>query len=289
MKKFVKKSLLFLMGLGILNVFIYLSVYLYRNQLFFESGAIFVWGDSQMYEGIDLAELSTTLDNKVYSSANYGAGVYDFLCFTEQVPKNSEVIMSVSKLVQVRRKKYDYHRTGLSPKGLFILWQNNYSNRELLAIIRKNLKPSTYIRTKTKLTPYQDTIKPKIPLAHFQNYYQQIPSFLADKQNIYLAGIKNLINKNCTITFLEFPYHPQLAKVERQSPVLPRTENFKERIASLFTEFKTDTIFLKINKNIFKDFSHLNQVGANILSKEMGEKMKEKKKTTLYIVRPEGK
>ncbi len=287
MRKFIKKSLLFFVGLGILNVLVYFSVYLYHNYLFFESDAIFIWGDSQMYEGIDLAELSATLDKKVYSSARYGSGVYDFLCFTEHVSKKSEVIISVGKLVQIRRKKYDYHRTGLSPKGLFTLWQNNYSNRELFTIIKKNLKPSSYIRAKIKLAPHQDIIKADLPLEHFQNYYQQIPSFLKDKQNIYLAGIKNLIEKKCTIIFLEFPYHPQLAEIESESPVLPETEDFKERIASLFAEFKTDTIFIETNKNIFKDFSHLNQAGANFLSKKIGEKMKGEKVTTLYIVRPE--
>ncbi len=286
MNKFIKKIVLFLAGLGMLNVLIYLSLYLYHNRMFFESDAIFAWGDSQMYEGMDLTGLSVALDKKVYSSAGYGAGVYDFLAFTERVPEASEVVVAVSKLMQIRRKENDYNRTGLSPKGLFALWQNNYSEREIFTIVKKNLKPAAYIRSHIKLTPYRDTMQSNLPIAHFQNYYQQIPSFLTDKQNIYLVGIKNLIDKKCKIIFLEFPYHPQLAEVENQSVILPKTENFKERIGSLFPEFQTDTILLATDKNIFKDFSHLNELGATLLAEKLGQRMKESKTTTLYIVRP---
>jgi len=286
MKKIIKNTVLFFVGLGLLNALVYGGVYFYNNHLFFKSDAVFVWGDSQTYEGIDLAKLSANLEKKVYSTATYGAGVYDFLRFTDQVSENAEVIVSVAKLVQVRRKKYDFHRTGLSAKSLSTMYQNNYSLSEIISIIKKNLKPDQYIRSKIKLSPYQDNIEPDLPLSHFQDYYQEIPSFLEDKQSIYLQGIKNLIAKDCKITFIEFPYHPALTRIESQSPILPKTETFKENIAALFPAFQTDTIFLQNDKNIFKDYSHLNMLGANQLSTMLAEKMKKNNMTILYIVRP---
>ena len=107
MRKFIKKILLFPIGLIIVYTLIYFCSNTYLNRSFSHKSAVFIWGDSQAYYGIDIKELSNTLEKKVYTSASPGAGIYDFLLFTEQVPKNSEVIVSVSKLVQIRRKEND--------------------------------------------------------------------------------------------------------------------------------------------------------------------------------------
>ena len=66
--------------------------------------ACYLWGDSQIYQGIDISYLNAYGSRKYYSSAQHGAGVYDFLVFTETVPKKSRVIISISHPALIRKK-----------------------------------------------------------------------------------------------------------------------------------------------------------------------------------------
>ena len=79
----------------------------------------------------------------VFTAAQHGAGVYDFLVFTERVPKNAIVVVALSKLVQLRRLKKDRNRSGLSFWALKVLYSNNYSIEEL--------KKKSMIKTKIQL------------------------------------------------------------------------------------------------------------------------------------------
>ena len=283
MKKFIKKIIFFSIGILIFTIVLFYSLQTYYNHPFLDKNAIFIWGDSQAYEGIDIGELSNITKKNVYSSAHHGAGVYDFLLFTKQVPKNSEVIVCVSKLVQIRRKEKDFNRSGLSLWALKKLYNNNYSLNEISTILMANLKPKRNIFKRTILEPYKDSMEIDLPISHFKSYYQEIPLFFNDKQSLYLTGIQYLINKNCKISFLEFPYHPELESIERESPAQHKIAAFNHKLVSLFDDFQVDTIEINKNKNIFQDLSHLNCVGAKYLSKELGIKISNQQHTTLYI------
>ena len=283
MQKFIKKTIFFSIGILIFTIVLFYSLQIYYNHPFSDKNAIFVWGDSQTYQGIDIEELSNITKKNVYSSAFHGAGIYDFLLFTERVSTNSEVIVSISKLVQIRRKEKDFNRSGLSFWSLKQLYDNNYSKEEIIAIFKLNLKPKKNIFKTTNLYPYKDSMEVVQDLAHFKSYYQNTPPFLNDKQSLYLIGVENLINKNCKISFLEFPFHQDLKNIEKQSPAYQKIEALKNDIAFLFSEFQTDTLDINKGKNIFKDLSHLNCKGAKDLSEKLGIKMSKHESTTLYI------
>ena len=283
MKQFVIKTLLFFAGLIVIYSMIYTGVSEYLNSAFNRENSVFVWGDSEAYQGIDLNELSSTLGKKVLSSAHHGGGIYDFLLFTQQVPENAEVLVGISKLVQVRRKEKDFNRSGFSLWSMGKLYQYNYSISDIFTIANKNLKPKRNILESIGLYAYADTMKIDLPLSHFESYYEEIPSFLEDKQQLYLEGIQNLKSKNCTITLLEFPHHGKLVDIELRSPIQEKTDQFRVSIIREFDEFAIDTIHISKERNIFRDLSHLNGVGAKDLSRKLGMKMLENKSTTLYI------
>ena len=283
MRRFIINTLLFPIGLIISYGLYYFCYNAYLNSSFNNKDAVFIWGDSQAYQGLDLHILSTKLEKKVYTSAHHGAGVYDFLVFTEQVPKNSEVIVSISKLVQVRRKENDFNRSGLSIWALRKLYDNAYTIKEIESILKRNKRPSSNISESTELYAYSDSMQIGVPLSRFESYYQEIPPFLDEKQNLYLIGIKNLIKKNSKISFIEFPYHKELERIENLSPIKKKTDYFIDQIGELFDEYEVDSIKLNIDKNIFTDLSHLNSLGAKDLSKKLGENILKHERTTLYI------
>ncbi len=284
MKKFITNVIFFLIGLMVVMPIAFSVISINLNESFYDKNAVFIWGDSQANRGIHLTELKKKLNKNIYSSCHDGASVYDFLVFTEQVTKNSEVIVAVSKLAQIRRKDYDYNASGLSIWALFKLYQNNYSFNEVLKVLKKNLKPKQNIKTNHRVPRFKETMEIDLPISHFESYYNKIPSFLEDKQSLYLSGIKNLIQKNCKISFIEFPYHPKLAKIEEKSPIWPKAEAFKGDILSLFEESRMDTIKLDNNRNVFKDLSHLNFAGALDLSKKLGAKIRVQRVPTIYVI-----
>lgn len=267
-------------------ILVLLCINVILNSSFSDNNTIFIWGDSQAYRGIDLKELSNITKKKVYSSAHPGSGVYDFLLFTEQVQEKSKVIVSISKLVQVRKKSNDYNRTGLSFWALKKLHDNNYSVKEIASIIKRNLSPKKNIfdDNSLHLFAYSDSMKINLHIPRFRSYYKKTPLFLEDKQKLYITGIENLIRKNCEILLLEFPYHKKLESIESESTIKNKTEEFKQKLSKLFNNIKVDSIKLRNDINLFKDLSHLNSSGAKDLTKKLGTKIQANNyKTTFYI------
>jgi hypothetical protein len=78
--------------------------YYYSND-FYDKDSIYIWGDSLVYQGVDLNALSELANKNIYTSAHHRAGIYDFLVFTEQVKEGSTVIIFFPKLALLRYKK----------------------------------------------------------------------------------------------------------------------------------------------------------------------------------------
>ena len=87
MYNFLKKIIVFAFGLivlMILRVGIIMEVknnYFesFKNSLGSSKDALFIWGDSQTYQGLDIDVLEINTDKAILSSAVHGAGIYDFL------------------------------------------------------------------------------------------------------------------------------------------------------------------------------------------------------------------
>lgn len=284
MKKFIINNIKISIGFVLFLLFIYKLTNLCFNYYFFNKNAVFIWGDSQACQGINVPKLSNLIEKPVYSSAHHGAGVYDLLVFSEEVPKNSNVLISISKLVQIRSKNRDYNRSGLSYSSLKSLYENNYSFDEISQIIKNNLKPRINIVKKIKLYPNKDSIDVSKLTSKIEEYYKNTPTYLTDKQNLYLIGIQNLIAKNCNINFIEFPFHPKLADLENTYEIKNQLEDFKIDLKKLFNECSIDSIKLDTNKNIFNDATHLNDRGANAITFKLAEKLNLKNKKTRIIV-----
>lgn len=283
MKKFLIKltflGLIFPLSIAVTLILINVN----SNNISNADKPIFIWGDSQTYQGLNLKILQTELNRNIYSAAIHGAGIYDFLIFTEKVPDSSEVIIAISKLVQLRRKERDRNKSGLSLFALKALSINNYSNNEILSIIKRNIKPPKLFSSKSSLYKYSDSITMYPPVSSLEMVYKEIPIYLSDKQELYIKGITNLKYKGCKITFIEFPYHQKLINIEKKSVVFYETESFKGRISRIFNDFEIDSIYIEKDGQIMHDLTHLNELGASILSSKLSLKLKTNERTTLYI------
>jgi hypothetical protein len=283
MNQFLKKSFVYFLGVTLLAVIVY-NIIDYNYNHISEKNTLFIWGDSQAYKNINLARLEKHFEKKIYSAANQGAGVYDFLVFVAKVPAHAEVLISLSKSVLVRRKNQDFNSTGLSISGLNQLYHEGYTFSELREIVDKNLKPKALYKKEIDLHPNSDTLCLSEPLWLFEKVYKKVPLYLENKKRIMLYGLNLLKQKNCKINFIEFPLHPILQRIERNSPIFSKTEQFKKQVLDMFSPAIIDTIYLDKQKNIMYDLTHFNTLGASEFSDKFGSIKFKKNRSTLYIV-----
>jgi len=279
MEKFLKKLSFFCFGL-ILSflILIILGSHNQREAKLKESieNSLFIWGDSQIYQGLDLEVLKNKTNRLVFSSAHHGSGVYDFIIFTEMVPESSDVLIAISKPAQVRSKKLDSNRSGISYSALGLLFENNYSLQELLMIIRKNLfvTPDHIFRENNNNWDFKD----RVSINHevfkiIEKAFDRFNPYVFDKQNLYIEGINLLKKKNCTINLIEFPFHQLLHDRIKDSPISDKTDLFSQKIINIANCVSKDTLYLDNSKNSFFDLTHLNEYGASNVSNFIGDRL----------------
>ncbi|MGI9318403.1 MAG: hypothetical protein ACR2QW_13825 [bacterium] len=235
--------------------------------------SVFIWGDSQTFRGIDLAELGNLTGKQVYTAARHGASVYDFLRFSEAIPQNATAIVALSRTVQVRRKHRDQNLSGLSFRSLFALGQANFNLREILRIIKNNIKPKNLFATNTKLYENKKDVIDDKSIKVFQRIYSKVPHYLADKQWLYMQGINNLLKKNIEVTFVEFPFHPLLESIERGSVIKPLTDQFQDQVIRRFPDHNLNSVSLGTADNLMYDLTHLNSRGATLVARHLAENL----------------
>lgn len=281
MFKFLKRISLFFIGLFIVYLLSFFIIdYLYNNKN--TENAIFIWGDSQTYQGIDLVELQKLTSKNIYTAARHGAGVYDFYVFAEKIPIKSTVIVSLSIPAQMRKKYYDRNAAGLSFKGLISLYKNKYSLSEILRILKNNLKAKELFLTKTKMYPMADTITHNEPISIFKDIFSSKPNYLQYKQNIYFEAFNMLKNKKCNIIVLRFPLHHEIDSIYNNSPANETINNFEKQIVNLLN-VKEKTIPIKSDKNLMYDLSHYNSLGAKLATIKIAEKYNNRKNNQFII------
>ena len=237
-----------------------------------KDNAIFIWGDSQTYQGIDLNELQKQTGHDIYTSALHGAGVYDFLVFSELIPDSSTCIVGYSQCCLLRRKESDYNRSGVNYNAIKKVYKNRYSLSEVITIIRKNkFLQKDIFKTHSTLYPYCDTIITPEPIEGFRKMYAFEPVFYNDKYNIYKKGIKKLIDKECKIIIIAFPYYNEVATFYKSSSNRQHIDKDIELLATEYSNNKIDTLYINDSDTLLMhDLTHFNEIGAkrasNILS-----------------------
>lgn len=244
--------------------------------------SIFIWGDSQTFRGINLELLSKLTEKEVFSAASGGAGIYDFLVFADIIPCNAQVFIGISQPMQLRGR--DKNRSGLTLFSLYQAKVNNYSWDEIQSIIIDNMKPERIFHNNSSLFPMEDSITLFEPMSKFEKYYKETPSYLRDKQLLYIAGIKKLLQKNCSIIILQFPMYYLLSDIEASSPIKNNLRNFNNEINALLPESKIDTLYLDTEKNLMHDLTHFNEHGANLLTDTLAKIYKSKKINASKII-----
>ncbi|MEM6644282.1 MAG: hypothetical protein AAF616_14985 [Bacteroidota bacterium] len=286
MRSFLVKIFKFLMLLPVLWLLVIVLVLPFYERLpevHNGDDAVFIWGDSQLYRGLNLSLMSELTNLDIQSAARHGAGTYDFLIFAQAVPASSTVVISVSKTAQLRRKSKDRNMSGISIDAMVRLYDLGYSPSDLLRIVIKNPKPKMIFEKTNKLYAVGEPSFTKTDSLLFESVYASIPNFAEVKQSAYIQGIKILLAKDCRILFLDYPYHSMLRAIEKKSPVKKVTDSFSTDLIELVDFERFDTLTLPNRDFLMHDYTHLDQAGADLVTEKVAEVLSVTSEEHVYI------
>ena len=235
--------------------------------------SIFIWGDSQLYRGLDFDLLGEKTGKEIASAAEHGSGTYDFLMFADKVPEHAKVIISISKTAQLRRISKDRNMSGISFKAMNELINKGYSFTDILRIVAKNPRPKELFNHENKLYQRGESSFTRSDSLLFESIYNSIPGYAYMKQDIYLTALNKLLSKDCIILFLDFPYHSMLKAIEVRSEVKELTDSFSETILQELEINEPDTFEIGNIDSYMHDYTHLDELGARMVTKMVSSKI----------------
>ena len=275
MKGFIKKTAWFVLLLFVPMVAIHVVCY-FQKERKYSKDTIYVWGDSQIQQGLDLSLLSSGLSKQVLSAAQHGSGVYDFLVSIEHIPDGSTCIIEFPELAFFRWPGLDFNRTGLEFRSLWTMIKTNTPVQECIRIFILNrsrlFSCQSVFSSNQALYPFASELVYSQPLSWFCNVFNSKKEYSDWKIATYEYGIYRLIDKGCRIVFVQFPFEKQVEQCARQSVNRMLSEKVRERTLDGLSIIP-DTIVLSGDSLLMYDLSHLNEVGTRLLTLEVAEAM----------------
>lgn len=267
MKRFFQNVCLFFIVIFFVFVlFIWSSSKLDRKDRALTNDAVFVWGDSQMYQGLAIDQLSDSIGQEVYSSACHGAGVYDFLVFVDKVPDSASVIISFPECALYRDPRSDNNRSGMNYYALKTLYHSGYPTKELQEIAKTNKYRgiNTFTNKPSYLYAYADSIVYPEPLEGFVKMFSKTDEYISHKIEAYMSGVQTLSEKGCRLCFISFPFDQSLESLILTSRNRVRSDS----VASIIKKYELNEIQIHFQSDslIMHDLSHMNEVGARKLT-----------------------
>ena len=271
MKRFLIKTILsvLIVCIAIVVLCFVLQSKSNNDEDIYTQSSIYVWGDSQMYQGLDIKTLSENTSKKVFSSAEHGAGVYDFLVTVARIPEESTCIIALPECCLYRRLNSDYNRSGFDIKSILIMLESGYPIQGCIHIVRNNFLTHFNFSSTHESYKYAPKIVYSEPLSGFYDMFNNGKNYTNCKLNAYKRGISCLIDKRCRIILLQFPFSEEVESFAVGSINRRETEMLKEELINKYS-FKSDTIYISSDSLIMHDLSHMTDVGVYYLQKCIG-------------------
>ena len=277
MKKFLLKIGFSLLWFACLFLLAYLFLHgkFKRTNALDGNNYIFVWGDSQMYQGLDIALLGNKIEREVLTSAGHGKGIYDFLVCEKIIPDGSTCVVSFPECAFFRNPLSDNNRTGLDLSCLKDIINSGCPLGEAERIIglnRKiqNIDYKAFNSEEHNLYKYADSLVYPEPLPAWHPLFEEKKDWFQWKAKSYEKGIHSLFEKRSQIILIQFPFDEQVESFAKESVNRHLSDSLKTKIVKDYS-MKVDTLELRSDSLLMHDLSHMNVVGARLLTKKIAE------------------
>lgn len=276
MRSFIKKAIGFALLLVVPVVLIYVVCYFQKDKKY-SNETVYVWGDSQMFQGLDVELLSVGLSKPVVSSSKHGSGIYDFLVSIEHVPEGSTCIVAFPECAFYRLFRRYYNQTGLEFHAIMTMFEAGAPAEDCVRAFIKNryhfFSCDNVFNSSHNLYPYAPQLDYIQPLSWFGEVFGKRAVASDWRIRAYKTGVSQLLKKDCRVLIIQFPFESQVEEHAIHSESRKKSERLKH---TLFEEFPIipDTIVLHNDSLLFHDLSHFNEVAAKRLTLEVLDVMK---------------
>lgn len=274
MRGFLKRILIAMAFFSILIVAVCLLLHFMRQKpVTYDSECVFVWGDSQMYQGLDVSLLGNKLEKQVLTSAIHGSGIYDFLVSQKSIPDNAVSVMSFSEAALYRNPLSDNNRTGFEIECLAEVFLSGCPVNECIRIFNLNKKSFRYMAFSNSphmMYPFADSLVYPEPLPLWHSLFEEPKGWFSWKAKAYVAGIQSLYDKHSQIVLIQFPFDEQVESFAKNSINRQLSDSLKFEIIDRFA-MKYDTIVLHSDSLLMHDLSHMNEIGARMFTCQIAD------------------
>ncbi len=265
MKRFLARLLL---AIGVASAFVVLGYVVLlisskRLNKLDDNRVIYVWGDSQMFTGLNERLLGNLINRKVMTAADHGSGVYDLMANMANVPIGSTCVVSFPEGSFLRNPLTDNNRTGFELGCLLDLYRAGCPLDECMKIANLNKGMIKYkaFRYGHCLFPYSEVLSYPEPLALWRSMFEEDRPWLSWKTKAYSMAIQHLQEKRCQIVMVCFPFEASVEAMAKETANRQMMDSLKLGLVEKYA-MKQDTIVLSNDSLLMHDLSHLNEVGA---------------------------
>ena len=245
--------------------------FLRQKPVAYDSKCVFVWGDSQMYQGLDVSLLGDELGKQVLTSAEHGSGIYDFLVNVKSIPNNATCLVAFPECALLRNPMSDYNRTGFEIECLQEILLSGCPVNECIRIFNLNKKSFQYkafSKSPHTLSPFADSLVYPEPLPLWHSLFEEPKDWFPWKAKAYSRGIQHLFDKHSQIILIQFPFDEQVESFAHNSINRHLSDSLKFDLIEKYT-MKQNTIVLHSDSLLMHDLSHLNEIGARMVTVEI--------------------
>lgn len=277
MSKFLKRILIAMLLFSALIVGVLLLLHFIRQKpVNYDNECVFVWGDSQMYQGLDLKLLGDKMGKQVLTSAEHGSGIYDFLVSQKNIPVNAVTVVSFPEGALYRNPLSDYNRTGFEIDCLKEVFLSGCSVNECIRIFNLNKKSFRYkafSNSPHTLSPFADSLVYPEPLPLWHPLFEEPKDWFSWKAKAYTKGLQHLYDKHSQIILVQFPFDEQVESFAKNSINRHLSDSLKRVLIDEYA-LKYDSIVLHSDSLLMHDLSHMNEVGARLFTLEIAETLR---------------
>lgn len=274
MRRFLKRILVAMVLFSALVVGVCVLLHVIRQKpITYDNECVFVWGDSQMYQGLDLKLLGDKMGKQVLTSAGHGSGIYDFLVSEKSIPSNATCVVAFPECALYRNPLSDNNRMGFEIECLKDVFLSGCSVNECIRIFSLNKKSFRYMAFSNSphtMYPFADSLVYPEPLPLWHSLFEEPKDWFPWKAKAYTKGLQHLFDKHSQIILVQFPFDKQVESFAKNSINRHLSDSLKRGLIDEYA-LKYDSIVLHSDSLLMHDLSHMNEVGARLFTLEIAE------------------
>jgi len=287
--QFIKYILLILVSIALFAGLWHVFFLNYWSTLEMIEKRTWIWGDSQMIQGLDPSMLD--LDKPPFSVAKHGNGYYDLISFAHRFPAKGDAIVGMGPLYY--RYQKDRSEAGFQLDAMQAFYQANQSNAfsvDFKEIVRTNIRYEFSISGLESVRHGRFSNRPDSTkrLKYIGNIFEvidknQFEGLFEFKDRWMHHAFDELSDKAGRFHIISWPVCQQLTD-SRFSLI---QNHYDSNLSSISSDYNMplDTVYVGVKVDPFHDATHFSTDAVDQVSNQVKEELNEDSTSRILVIR----